>query len=141
MKRVFTAYLGAASLQVVGAADSQIAQAFQAQEDIVVIGCEITAELVMTDVAGITHGTVELTQAATQTKDGNIARCRVGGYKSGGGDLHLNENVVVMFPKDHGVPVKEDGVLNVAIQIESTATASIHPWVTLYYVKGKASNN
>lgn len=144
MRKIFTKNMGGYVGTTGGGEIKPSADSWVVQEDIDIIGVDIIAECIFgITVNGFVHTNVEVSQAGSQTKDGAILRCKTGALQwnaigQGGGGLGMCvDQKIVMFPEGYAISVKEEGHVNVHLQIETPVgeVADLYAWVQIYYVK------
>jgi len=121
----------------------QIMATFLAQEDVIIIGAAIHAHHQGTAIIGndgIAAMGVELTPQAAFMKEGGILYAIASQiWNTTPAAVQINDQAVtIMFPEGYGIPVKEEGIINVLVE-HMNSTAAIVGFVadvTLYYVKG-----
>ena len=143
MKRVFTKTMGGLISTAGGIVTEPNVDEWVPQEDIWIIGVAISTEILYAiTVNGSVHGYLEVSQAGYQTADGAIFGVQTVGMQwTNGGTGKQSDCVVMMLPEGHGVPVREDGHVNLHGQVEAPAgeTANLYSWIIIYYLRQKVN--
>lgn len=143
-KRIRTKFLG-------GAVEGEMLDTFLpgvlvqwiVQHNITVIGCELIAEIDMTDsLSNADYESqliIELTRAGTIEQDSCISSLQLeicfNGVVSIGGDLR--KTLVMMFPEGYGVDVDEGEILNLVAYFSFVSAGAPHSYGSciVYYVE------
>jgi hypothetical protein len=142
MRRVFTKWLGYTPFTVPDDWHTEIGDAWIPQEDITIVGVLLQCFFGLENANDChIYGHMEVSQAAVHWQDGIIAcACINRGWNTTPGAIHeAPANVAIMFPAGFGIPVKEEGHVNLITNFWQEGAAgsnSIHCDAIIYYVKG-----
>ncbi|MBA7587497.1 hypothetical protein ES708_29527 [subsurface metagenome] len=144
MRRVFTKWLGYTPYTVPNEWHTEIGDAWIPQEDITIVGVLLQCFLGFGNSNDCEiYGHMEVSQAGVHWQDGIIA-CACYNYRwntSPQAVYSIPANVPVMFPTGYGIPVKEEGHINLITnwyQNGAAGNGAIHCDAIIYYVKGKS---
>lgn len=142
MKKVFTKVLDDSGNLAAGTSDIRVCDTWVVQEDIDIIGVELTSEIsrpLGND--GSAELRCEVSQSGQLGKDGSIALCNTTAEwnTSPAFGAMRAARTVTMFPAGYGVQVKEEGTVYLfVVAAANDMTAGILNWdvhATIYYVK------
>lgn len=147
LKRVFTEILRYSA--VIDDTDwvyTLAANLWQPQEDIMLIGWDVSIELCSFQTAeGIITAYAELSQSGDWNKPGSLGRAHVHEeywevVAACVGRIYVPSWTHVMLPEGHGIPVREGG--NIYLHAQHITSAGAHTAILgaralLFYVKGK----